>query len=389
LLIDATPLSAADLAMLTSQSLEAFRAEIKSMLIDVERSPQGSGRGTKLYHLGVKYGALIKASGSAPMLDDAMHQVCPSVVEFEPVANSILVEIGNAADEAFAMLPGSLGQGDRRDFARGIGVSMGLAQNIHVLKAKQPLPMPTGRGHPAQSLEALLLENIQPQKFLINRFLPESGCIVFAGKPKIGKGWIVLELGLSVAEGGKFWGEQCEQGDVLMYMLEDGKRRITERVKMLRPFNSSAVKNIRFRYSAEGPFHVHSDGTGSLLDDIRDQMRLFPRTRLIVVDVLQRLRGIAEKNDNAYEKDYRIMGAIQKLATEYNVLTIVVHHTKKGKVDDAIDSVSGSFGVSGAADGSIIIGKEGDVVKIESRMRDIPEFEFEMIKEGNSPMWHP
>ena len=88
--------------------------------------------------------------------------------------------------------------------------------------------------------------------------------------------------------------------------------------------------------------------------------------------MLQRIRGVAERNDNAYEK-ITGHGAAQKLSTEFNVLLMVVHHTKKGKVDDAIDSVSGSFGVSGAADGSIIIGKEGDVVKIESRMRDIPE----------------
>jgi hypothetical protein len=320
---------------------------------------------------------------------DAARNVSKDMVEFDVIKAAYLEQIGTMAEEAFTYLPGTIAQGDRRDFARGVGASMGLAQGAAVRSAKNPLIPPTGRGHPAQTLEALLFENIQPQKFLVNRFLPESGCIVFAGKPKIGKGWIILELGLSIAEGGKFWDQQCEQGEVLMYMLEDGKRRITERVKMLRPFNSSAVKNLRFRYSAEGPFHVHSDGTGSLLDDIREQMRLFPRIRLIVIDVLQRIRGNSERNDNAYEKDYRIMGAIQKQSTELNVLIIVVHHTKKGKVDDAIDSISGSFGVSGAADGSIIIGKEGDVVKIESRMRDIPEFEFEMIKEVNNPMWHP
>ena len=77
MLIDATPLSAADLAMLTPQNLETFRGEIKSMLSDVDNSPTGTGRGTKLFSLGLRYGALIKASGSAPMLVDAMHGVCP------------------------------------------------------------------------------------------------------------------------------------------------------------------------------------------------------------------------------------------------------------------------------------------------------------------------
>jgi hypothetical protein len=66
MLIDATPLSAADLAMLTPEYFAQFRDDIKSMLLDIDRSPIGSGRGTKLFNLGIKYGALIKASGDAP-----------------------------------------------------------------------------------------------------------------------------------------------------------------------------------------------------------------------------------------------------------------------------------------------------------------------------------
>jgi hypothetical protein len=146
---------------------------------------------------------------------------------------------------------------------------------------------------------------------------------------------------------------------------------------------------IRFRYSADGPFYVNADGTGTLLQDIKEHLRLFPSIRLIVIDVLQRIRGVFNKNEDAYQKDYKIVGAIQKLATECNVLIIVVHHTKKGKVDDAIESISGSFGISGSSDGSVIIGKQGDVMHIESRMRDIPEFDFEMTKEDGGPMWKP
>ena len=386
---DATPLSAADLAMLTSDNLATFHAEIKSMLFDVDNSPQGSGRGTKLFNLGLKYGALIKASGCAPMLADAMHYGNNEVVEFEPVDNLILAEIGRTADKAFASLPGSLGAGDQRDFARGIGVSRGWAQNVYVLKAKQPLPMPSGRGNPGQTGTDLMQEDLPPLKFLVTRLLTDSGCIVLAGKPKIGKGWIVLELGMSIAEGAKFWNEQCEQGEVLMYMLEDNKRRVKERIGILRPDGFAARGNMRFRYSADGPFYVNADGTGTLLDDIKAHLVSFPKIKLVVVDVLQRVRGAVERSDNAYQIDYKVIGAIQKLSSECNVLIIVVHHLKKGRVDDAIDSISGSFGVSGAADGAIIIGKEGDIVKVESRMRDIADFEFELIKEGTSPMWKP
>jgi hypothetical protein len=385
------PLSAEDLAMLTPANLSEFLGAVKSMLFDVDQSPTGSGRGTKLHHLGLKYGALIKASGCAPALTDAAREVTRDMIEFDTVQtySPILNEIGGAAENAFAMLPGTLGQGDRRDFARGVGASGGHGQRIAVERAKNPLLMPTGREHPAQTSKDLMQKNLPPLRFIVDRFLTDSGCIVFAGKPKIGKGWIMLELAMSIAEGGTFWGERCMRNEVLMYMLEDNERRIKERITILRPGGLDVDNRLRFRYSVDGPFYVNSDGTGTLLDDIRKHMQSFPFIKFIVVDVLQRVRGTQERTDNAYQVDYKVIGAIQKLASELDILIIVVHHVKKGKVDDAIDAINGSFGVIGAADGGIIIGKDGDVVKVESRMRDIADFEFDLIKENGSPMWKP
>jgi hypothetical protein len=386
--IEAAPLSADDLAMLNGDILNQFRSDMQSMLDDIDRSPTGSGRGTKLHRLGIKYGALIKASGNAPALVDAA-RISPDFVDYAPISNPVLAEIGQMAEDAFALLPGSLGQGDRRDFARGVGASMGLAQGVEVRKAKTPLLLPTGRDHPGQTVHDLMLENLPPLKFLVDRYLTDSGCVILAGKPKIGKGWIVLELGMCIAEGSQFWDRQCTQGEVLMYMLEDNKRRVRERIRILRPAGFNPSSKMRFRYSADGPFFIDSDGTGTLLDDMRKHMTDFPAIRFIVVDVLQRVRGKVERSDNAYQIDYKVIGALQKFAAGFSVMILVVHHVKKGRVDDAIDSVNGSFGVAGAADGAIIIGREGGIVRIESRMRDIPDFEFDLIKENGSPMWKP
>jgi hypothetical protein len=388
MLIDAVPLNEADIALLTADSLAEFEAQIKSMLIDVAFSPTGSGRGTKLYHLGVKYGALIKASGQAPLLVDAMRQVGVAVVEYQTIENPILSQIGCMADQVFAGLPGTLGAGDKRDFARGVGASLGLGQSVAVFKAKHALEAPTGRGYLGQTGDALMREDLPPLKFLVDNFFPDNGCVVIAGKPKVGKGWIVLDLAMAVTEGSTFWSQKCHQGEVLLYMLEDGRRRIKQRMQMLRPNGYMSGKNIRFRYSIDGPFSVNSDGTGTLLDDIRVHVRQ-RSVRMVVVDVFQRVRGVLERNLDAYQQDYKIMGAIQKLANELNVLIVVVHHTKKGKVDDVIDSISGSFGISGAVDGMMIIGKEGDMMRVQSKMRDIRDFEFDLVKEGDNPMWKP
>lgn len=390
MLINAKPLSAEDIAFLTADNVAHFEQQIKSMLIELANKPKGTGRGDLCYGMGLKYGALIKASGSAPMLTEAS-RIAPNYVEFDTVKkHAFITDIGLIAEDTYAALTGDLGQGDRRDFARGVGMSMGLGQQQSVMRAKNPLLMPTGRGHAGQTAADLMRENLPPLKFLVNRYLSDSGCIVLAGKPKVGKGWIILELALGIAEGGRFWGEQCEQGEVLLYMLEDSKRRAKERLQIMRPHGlNGASGNIRFRYSMDGPFSINSDGTGSLLDDIREHIRCFPGIRLVVVDVLQRIRGTINKSDNAYQVDYKIIGAIQKLCAEHSVLSVVVHHTKKGKVDEAIDSINGSFGVIGAADGGIVIAREGDIMRATSMMRDVEDFEFELTKEGKSPVWKP
>ncbi len=381
-------LSSDDLATLSADTVERFRNEIKSMLIDLEGMPTGSGRGTKLHNMGLRYGALIKASGAAPALCDAAREL-NVMIEFQTIKkHAFLGDIGAIAEEAFLGLPGTLGAGDQRDFARGVGASKGLGQAVAVEKEKHALLMPTGREHPGQTASDLLRLNLSPMSYLVDRFLPDTGCIILAGKPKVGKGWIIMDLALSVVEGGIFWGERARQGGVLMYMLEDGPRRLTERLRIMHPGLINNAQNLRFRYSADGPFYVDSAGTGSLLDDITKHLKDF-KIRLVVVDVLQRVRGTVERSDNAYQVDYKVVAALQKLAVQNGILILVVHHTKKGKVDDAIDGISGSFGIIGAADGAIIVGKEGDVMRAQSTMRDIPDFEFDLVKEDGNPMWKP
>ena len=57
-------------------------------------------------------------------------------------------------------------------------------------------------------------------------FIPE-GCTILAGRPKIGKSWLMLAVGLDVA---------CEGGDVLYLALEDNERRLQTRMaKLLGP----------------------------------------------------------------------------------------------------------------------------------------------------------
>ena len=68
-------------------------------------------------------------------------------------------------------------------------------------------------------------------KWAISNLVPE-GASILAGRPKIGKSWLTLNLALAVASGGVALGKiPVEAGQVLYLALEDGQRRLQKRLK--------------------------------------------------------------------------------------------------------------------------------------------------------------
>jgi hypothetical protein len=63
-------------------------------------------------------------------------------------------------------------------------------------------------------------------------------------------------------------------------------------------------------------------------------------------------KAIAKAKDQSlYEADYLALKELQALAMETCVAIVVVHHTRKtGAEDDPFEKVSGTLGLSGAAD---------------------------------------
>src|SRR5947207_6788904 len=82
-------------------------------------------------------------------------------------------------------------------------------------------------------LASLVEETFEPMNWAIPGLIPE-GCILFAGRPKLGKSWFVLQLALAVASGENAFGDfPVSRGDVLYLALEDTRRRLQSRVKRL------------------------------------------------------------------------------------------------------------------------------------------------------------
>ena len=67
--------------------------------------------------------------------------------------------------------------------------------------------------------------------------LLHEGMLLFGGKSKRGKSWLMLDLALSVATGNRVWRhfEVPEPQPVLYIALEDGRARIQRRLQEIRP----------------------------------------------------------------------------------------------------------------------------------------------------------
>ena len=79
----------------------------------------------------------------------------------------------------------------------------------------------------AKYLKELYYEPLDSaRKFMIIEDMVPVGLTLIAGLPKIGKSWMILQLGMAIAKGEPFLGKQTEKCEVLYYCLDDAERRL-------------------------------------------------------------------------------------------------------------------------------------------------------------------
>lgn len=223
-----------------------------------------------------------------------------------------------------------------------------------------------------------------PIKYVVPGYIAE-GCTLIAGRPKLGKSWMVMEMALAVARGGTcLGGIECEQGDVLMLALEDNQRRLHSRIKKLMPALISKDWPEAFHYATEWP--RANDGGLRYIEEWLDD---HPRARLIIVDVLAQFRPIRSGKEQLYDGDYRAIKDLQEIASKRNVAIVIVHHTRKSQSEsgDPFETVSGSLGLSGAADTTIVLDRNSQGCTLYGRGRDIEEIESAVTFDKTTAKW--
>ena len=220
-----------------------------------------------------------------------------------------------------------------------------------------------------KKLETVTAEQLQsapyaPVPFLVEELLPE-GLHILAGAPKIGKSWLALWLCLCIAQGQPLWNFAVTQGEVLYLSLEDSYRRIQSRLFDL---TEDAPPTLHFAILADTLKH-------GLEQQIEQFLTEHPATKLVVIDTLQRVRSTGS-DSNLYANDYQDVGLLKQLADRHHIAILLIHHLRKLHDDDPMNMISGSTGLSGAADSAFVLQKNARSVNAASLHctgRDIPD----------------
>jgi len=237
----------------------------------------------------------------------------------------------------------------------------------------------------AFTAEDLRLMTFEPISWIISEIIPAEGVTLLCSRPKFGKSWLAYDLCIGATMNRFILGEiRPTQGDVLYLALEDSKRRLQRRMSKLLPtFTSKWPERLTITTKWR---RLHEGG----LDDIRawheHAKAKGGKPILAVIDVLKMVRK-PMGNKPVYEADYEALTGLHLLSHELGVAIVVVHHTRKMAADDLMETVSGSYGLTGAADTVIVMANKGGGAVLDVRGRDVESAELAIQFSKDSCRW--
>lgn len=220
--------------------------------------------------------------------------------------------------------------------------------------------LPAGVSIDAETLMAL---DFDCSRAIIPGFL-YVGLSILASRPKTGKSFLSLKLGLCLATGESFLGMEKVRCDTLILALEDTLDRIQDRLKLL-----------PYQKPAELHFSTCSEGLPDLIfQELDSQISRFPNIKVIIIDTLQKIRH--RSGDITYAADYDDLGSLKTYADEHGVAVLLLHHTRKAEAEDVYDRIGGTSGITGVADTMMVLERSGDDATLHIRGRECAEREI-------------
>lgn len=236
-------------------------------------------------------------------------------------------------------------------------------------KAEPDSPPPRPR-----SVADLLKREFPVLEWIVPDVIPD-GCHMIVAAPKIGKSLLTLMLAIACANGTRAFGAiKVARRPVLLLDLESGDRRLASR---LAAFGVTTVPD---------SFQFHTDPETALAVMRAFLKRHKGRSPLVILDTLSEVMGPKPRDLAPMLHEKRTLQPIQTMCAEDpGASVLIVHHNRKEKSGDSVDSSSGTHGLTGAVDGIFVLDRP-DRLKPEATLirnsRDIEDAVFGMTLKG-------
>lgn len=218
----------------------------------------------------------------------------------------------------------------------------------------------------------LMTSEFPEPKWAIPGILPE-GLNILAGKPKIGKSMLAMNICIAVAHGIKALNfVDVERGTVLYLALEDNSRRLQRRLRNMMPSREVWHDTKNLLIAKNWP----RMGEGGLRE-LEREIKKHSDMRLVIIDTFVKFKPvIIGKSINQYEIDYQHISRIKGLADENGISVLLIHHRIKTEAEDIFDTFSGSYGLTAAADGLLALVRGRGKTELHLTGRDLENEEY-------------
>ncbi len=150
----------------------------------------------------------------------------------------------------------------------------------------------------------LFATDFPPPVFIVDELLPR-GLSILAGRPKLGKSWLALQIAGAVGGGGTVLGQDVDRGGSFTWPWRTIRRRLHERAERQ---GMHAEATITFHTAWEP---LNRQGLVDLM------LALEEGYRFVVIDTLSRALGRADQMDAA---DMTVLlGSLQQLASRHDL----------------------------------------------------------------------
>jgi len=217
------------------------------------------------------------------------------------------------------------------------------------------------------SANQLIAAQFAPPEFIVPDLIT-PGLNILAGKPKMGKSLLSMNIAAALMDGADTLGTiETDPRGVLYLALEDTPQRM-----------KTKFETILNGYEANDRVHFAFQWTrmdANFFLDLEAFLKDYPETKLVIIDTYTKVRGKKRLGSTLYEKDYNEAALLKSFADEHKIAILLIHHLRKSESKDILDMITGSVGLTGAADTILVLTRgrgEGDAILYVTG-RDIEE----------------